>query len=459
MKCRSCSFREAQEWLKTTANTDELLTGNIANAWNEKDRLKGDLTSELKQKIYREFLALCQPITSGNTSKFLNEKMISIKTAERLDVKCLAPADYALNFKHLCRKFGVENLIKAKLAGCDDDCKKAWPVGLSYYRRKIDIIVFPYFWQNEILGFKIRPAITKDDAKKLRCPRFLNVGNCKVYNLNALYNPYEVFVCEGETDCLSIEQMGFNAIGIAGTGNVGEFEKYIDFFKSEMIEDGEIIKNREVIDCFDGDTAGEKATMELKTLFERYELPKPLELNFVSDVNDFIKNAINENTTDNLKCEKRQDNKGDAWANLHRTELAGNYQMSDIDSFGIIKSDDELFIEYEKSGDKTAVVALFDRKLSNYENGKTINRRCFYNYIAQCIGKCQSIMPKVYEVVGKDLPFQMFEIDVNTCQRINKPVILRKNDSWETIWESLGLTEIRKQLKFEPIKRNENNNT
>ena len=457
MKCRSCSFREAQEWLETTANTGELLTINTTNAWNKKDRLKGDLTQKLKQEIYREFLNYCQPITGGNASKFLNKKMISIETVERLSVKCLAPADYAYNFKHLCLKFGVENLIKAKLAGCDNDCRKAWPVGLSYYRRKIDIIVFPYFWQDEILGFKIRPAITKDEAEKLKCSRFLNVGNCKIYNLNALYNPYEVFICEGETDCLSIEQMGFNAIGLAGTGNVGELEKYIDFFKSEIIENGEIVKNREVIDCLDSDTAGEKATVELKALFVKCGLSEPLKLNFETDVNDFIKNAINEKTADSIKCEKRVDGGGDVWANNHRTKLNGTYQMSDIDSFGIIKSDDEFFVEYEKSGNNMAVVALFDRKLSNYENEKTMNRRCFYNYIAQCIGKCQSIMPKVYEVVGKEKPFQMFEIDINTCKRINDPVILGKEDSWEPIWDSLGLTQIRKQLKRELI--NENNNT
>lgn len=84
-------------------------------------------------------------------------------------------------------------------------------------------------------------------------------GTAHILNHTALNAPY-CFVVEGEIDCMSVDECGFDCIGLGSTSNVRKIFNY-DTSKTVLIL------------ALDTDKAGCKATVELEKLCKEYRTP------------------------------------------------------------------------------------------------------------------------------------------------------------------------------------------
>ena len=126
------------------------------------------------------------------------------------------------------RKISIETL---KEAGCESD----WG---TFSGRQAPCIVFPYFRAGERVNYKARSLIRKEYKAKSGAPQVW-------YNLDrVLRGKYsEVYVVEGEADCLAMIQAGIpNVLSVPSgapnqqTENPAEAKRY-DFIESGM-QDG-----------------------------------------------------------------------------------------------------------------------------------------------------------------------------------------------------------------------------
>lgn len=156
----------------------------------------------------------------------------------------------------------------------------------------------------------------------------------------------------------------------------------------------------------------------------------------------------------------RQDDQGDVWAKEHRDELGNQFYMEDLDgfigTFGFARNgQDTLFAEYQPDGytnrlkeiRRFALVALFDRKQTRDTalNDKSILTRAFYLWQCRVHAQAQPIAPKFFYVIGKQSPWNLIELDINTAQVIHQYKLERGN--WVEIWNLSGLVAARRELE------------
>lgn len=114
---------------------------------------------------------------------------------------------------------------------------------LIFYNHRL---MLPFFDDSDIVYLSAR-TLEKDHK-----PKYLNLSNVVIpdmYNINARRNN-TVFLCEGQTDTLSLVGLGIPAIGIAGANN-------IDTKALEALE------GKNVIIAFDNDIAGDTGKQKL----------------------------------------------------------------------------------------------------------------------------------------------------------------------------------------------------
>ena len=154
----------------------------------------------------------------------------------------------------------------------------------------------------------------------------------------------------------------------------------------------------------------------------------------------------------------RFDGKGDSWARSHRSNLPGNYYMTDIDGLGLftMNSSNEFFCEYvvgypRDSADRKVtrgVFALFDRKASLdsafSERNATLG---VYLLIARGLAREQTVAPKFCFVIGgQDPPWRVIEVDIYTGNRTGNESYVSTDDGWMDAWIQLGIDVTRKKL-------------
>ena len=157
----------------------------------------------------------------------------------------------------------------------------------------------------------------------------------------------------------------------------------------------------------------------------------------------------------------RMDGAGDSWAREHRVQLGNQYLMSDIDCLfgGVVfgqNTGERLFMEYApdawenrtKHIREFAMVAMFDRKKTRRAAMSAHNTlaTAFYLWLARVHAGNQPKTPRFFYVIGGDNPpWQMMEVDIYTAEVTTKITQLDSVD-WKTIWNSLGLTDLRNEL-------------
>lgn len=162
------------------------------------------------------------------------------------------------------RGFREETIEKLKI-GFDD--------GTIFGRRFKNMIVFPYLNSGKATYIK-GSAIEKDaDGKR----HHENIGGTipGLYNETALKDTREVFLCEGETDTITLAQEGFASVGAPG----------VQGFKRQWTQK---LKGKKVFIVWDNDGPGTEEARRLSNLLmeegiERYLLSLP---EGIKDVND-----------------------------------------------------------------------------------------------------------------------------------------------------------------------------
>ena len=158
---------------------------------------------------------------------------------------------------------------------------------------------------------------------------------------------------------------------------------------------------------------------------------------------------------------KRIDGKGDGWANEHRDHLAKEFYIQDVDClFGAVafghNTAERLFLEYapdnydnhQKTIREFGIVALFDRKKTKNEafSKRTTVSRGLYLWLCRKLRDVQGIGPKFFYVIGDDKPpWEMIELNIDTGET-NLPTITLHSEEWTTIWQQLGLLELRQEI-------------
>lgn len=146
----------------------------------------------------------------------------------------------------------------------------------------------------------------------------------------------------------------------------------------------------------------------------------------------------------------RYDNKGDAFAELHREELPSDCYFSDIDMiFGNISfsagTEDTLFIEYlpddfENRNNPTRefkALALIDRKESHEAALRATIPKQLYQWLALMVTQAQKHQCRFFQAIGKDTVFDLIEYDVVTGNKILEKQIANLNIY--TVWKEIGL--------------------
>lgn len=159
----------------------------------------------------------------------------------------------------------------------------------------------------------------------------------------------------------------------------------------------------------------------------------------------------------------RNDGKGDAWADSHRT-LGRDFYMSDIDAlFGTLvfgqNTAERLFMEYvpdhyTKRDAQTrdfAVVALFDRKRTREAAFDRFSKlsKDFYLWLCRLIASAQPNPPRFFYVIGGDKPpWEMIEIEIKSGKNLGERATVDGTpDGWRNAWLNLGLLGLRSELK------------
>lgn len=124
------------------------------------------------------------------------------------------------------------------------------------------------------------------DSNGLRYDR--NKGYSEIFNIQAINNSNQnIFIVEGEIDALSIIEVGGDAIALGGVSKIYKLCKYLEDNKPK----------HNLILALDSDSSGRNATLKLKTILKKINIPyiingeiyKTLD-NEYKDANEFLIN-------------------------------------------------------------------------------------------------------------------------------------------------------------------------
>lgn len=159
---------------------------------------------------------------------------------------------------------------------------------------------------------------------------------------------------------------------------------------------------------------------------------------------------------------RRMDGRGDAWADQHRL-LGKNYSMYDMDAvFGFVAfgqaTADRLFLETQPNFSNNtspfirrfAFMAMFDRKASEAAAFCHENEYQTAFYLEQCriLSTNQPRPVRFFFCIGGHAPpWRLIEIDINTGDRLGSVILPADGKLWLPIWDALGLTDLRLELR------------
>lgn len=208
--------------------------------------------------------------------EYLNKRGIDKKTIVKFGMG-FAPAGGSELLKYMCKLgYKEEELFKNNLVSKNE--KRG-----NYFDRFRNRIIFPIIdIRSRVLGFGGRVL---DDSM----PKYLNSSETSVfhkgsnlYGLNIIHKESErkkILLVEGYMDVISLYKSGINyATASLGTALTREQAKLIKRY------------GREVYICYDGDTAGLRATNRaINVLFQEDIRPKIVQLPDSMDPDDFIR--------------------------------------------------------------------------------------------------------------------------------------------------------------------------
>lgn len=242
--------------------------GVISNQTNQIKRLPDytkpeEIKDEKPCKLYQEFYQLCGPLDdSGN--KFMRDKGFTPETIKKFGWKTIT--DKAIT--QIKQGKNRQELDDSGLFNGDK---------FKFYNHRY---LIPYYEDNEIVWLRAR-TLDKDAETRLIVPAGRKTH---FYNYDALYEVTgRLYICEGETDTITLAQDDKKALGITGVTQYQQLREIADIVATKFDKDIEVIL------AFDNDKPADMARIEARRIFEAkgiltYNLRIPPEF---KDINDY----------------------------------------------------------------------------------------------------------------------------------------------------------------------------
>jgi DNA primase len=233
--------------------------------------------------IYREFAWYCQDKGWDSAAyRYLTDmRKLPHEVLKRFRIFTISNYNEVNN--HMKKKFDRDALIRSGLYRLRDD--GAYNLTFFSYR-----IIIPYMWRGEIVYLRGRYFDVKGNATdpEKKASKYLGVRNDglgvntpkRFYNADVLEKlmPREiVYMTEGELDTVAIESLGYNAVAIAGVGNVPDARQW------------DRIRGLTVKLALDNDGPGKKlAEAVTPLLLQRGNFVKQLDMRDCKDANEWL---------------------------------------------------------------------------------------------------------------------------------------------------------------------------
>ena len=253
-------------------------------------------------------------------------------------------------------------------------------------------LYIPIIENNTPIAYVSR-AIEETDSQRYKNSKGEIVPFNRIYITEKPKEKEVIYLCEGIFDALSIEEMQKKAIALNSTSNTNKFIEY-------MKEHIQTASKYHYILCFDNDTAGEKATKEMKEALQELkinhqvlDIPKDYkDINewyiavdkqyFKEQINTYNKQSIFEyiNTSFLNDIEKLETYKGrtTGFKELDKAingVIPGLYVLGAISSLGKTTFISQLGDQLASSGEK---IIFFSLEQSKFElTAKSISRQTF----------------------------------------------------------------------------------
>ncbi len=230
---------------------------------------KNTIDFTLDEEIYKSILDNAKLSSRGE--EYLKTRGFTLETIHKY--KIFDIEEPYVFFEKLREIWGDERLYKCGLLKIKDGKYIS-----SWWRYTI---VFPYFnLDNKVIYLQGRYI----DHENLR---WVNLPNVKssLYNMNILNNCRrgdKIYIAEGITDTLTLNQEGYKAVGVMGANN----------FKKEYIF---LLMDYEVWVVPDNDNGGDKFFNDVLEKFAKYKSVRRLTFdNKFKDITDYYKGITNE---------------------------------------------------------------------------------------------------------------------------------------------------------------------
>ena len=297
MRARNLDFNEALEYgAREIGEKIETSNATFQNATLEIQKEKSFNNPHLKEKTAEEnanYTAMYEKAAEHlEETEYWAERGLSIET---------------------CQKFGIGYVSKWK--------HPKSPVGVPYSPR----LIIPTSEQG-YLARDVRKEIAKVEKEYAK----MKVGKMSLFNIEAMKN-VTLFVVEGEIDALSIEEIGYGALGL---GSVVMKQKFIE-------EIGTIEKKPEIVILnLDNDKAGQETTEWLER-----ELTKRNIFTFIGKINGKYKDVNEALVADRNSFQKKIE------LTVREAEKAKELSGQDVNSLsylelGKMEEDVEYFKKY-----------------------------------------------------------------------------------------------------------------
>lgn len=151
---------------------------------------------------------------------------------------------------------------------------------LIFYVHKL---LFP-FYENNLMTY-LRGRTLDNDPKITKYLGLANVTPKRFYNFDILQRiekGSDLYIVEGMIDCLTMQQIGFNAIAFPGVSCLPEISKF------------KLLSDYNIIFIPHNDVAGRKSIEDIKNIFKQLHKDFKIKINQQKDINELKKGGLND---------------------------------------------------------------------------------------------------------------------------------------------------------------------
>lgn len=232
----------------------------------------------IQYRIYKQLFSFCMlEGIEESALKYLTGKQRGLTTSAIKYFKIFSIHSAKKTVEYLKSTFNKDELIISGLFTAKD-----------YFVFAHHRIIIPYLENEEIKYLRGR-YFYKSTYSSNTFGKYIGLSNYsgtltakRIYNLDILKSlspNSDLVISEGEFDCIVLNQVGINAVAIAGVSNLPK-------------ESIPLLSNYNIYLCFDNDSAGIKAIEDISTLFNKPI--KQIKLKNFKDITELVTNGNNE---------------------------------------------------------------------------------------------------------------------------------------------------------------------